>query len=175
MLLILIAQLSISHQSNQVTVQWTGNWLLQSSTNLTTWQTEAATNFYTEPIDRLKFFRLAGSTNVPICVLHNGQTNDCIMPVGSNQFRSYVKLIAVTEPLPSNPTFMVRAGQAHLHPPLFTDTGILRESESRGIYDNGGYYVMVETQDPITTPLVIRVIGGTPEQPYLAYARFTNP
>lgn len=167
--LLLFAQLSISQQSNQITAQWSGNWLLQSSTNMVQWHTEPATN-------PAKFFRLVAPTNI-LCVVRNGETNDCVVPEGSNASPSFVWLAAITEPFPTHPTFMVRAGQAHLHPPRLTDEGILRTSESRGIYDSnlGAYTVTVEIQDRITTPLVIRVIGGTTEQPYLAYARFVNP
>lgn len=168
LLLALVSQLAIYHQSNQVVVRWMGNWSLQSSTNMVQWHTESATN-------AAKFFRLVAPTNI-LCVIHNSETNDFVVPVGSNQYRSYVWLAAITEPLSAHPTFMVRSGQAHLHPPV-TDTGILRESESRGVYDAGigAYCVTVDIQDRITTPLVIRVIGGTQAQPYLAYARFTNP
>lgn len=170
LLLALVSQLAIYHQSNQVVVRWMGNWSLQSSTNMVQWHTEPATN-------TIKFFRLVSPATSVFCVIRNGETNDFVVPVGSNQYRSYVWLAAITEPLSAHPTFMVRSGQAHLHPPLFTDVGILRESESRGVYDAGirAYCVTVDIQDRITTPLVIRVIGGTQAQPYWAYARFTNP
>lgn len=181
MLLLLLAQLSLSLEAPNVVVSWPATnwvWSLQSSSG-GTWETvttapETNGNQFVVRIlatSSMQIFRLVEATNTVF--VRNGETNDFQVRVGQNQFPTRVLLVALTEPLPDNPTFMVRSGQARLFPPRYTDTGILRESESRGEYDwiLQGYRVLVEIQDPITTPLLIRVIGAN----YLAYAQFTNP
>lgn len=181
-LILLIAQLSISIEAPNVVVSWPATnwtWSLQSSVGGGAWETVTTapeTNGNQLAVrlpatDSVRFFRLVEATNTVF--VSNGETNDFQVRVGQNQSPAQVWLVALTEPLPDNPTFMVRSGQARLFPPRYTDEGILRESESRGEYDwiLQGYRVLVKIQDPITTPLLIRVIGGN----YLAYARFVNP
>lgn len=184
-MLLLIAQLSISFEAPNVVVSWPATnwtWSLQSSSG-GAWETvttapETNGNQLAVRIpatDSVRFFRLVEATNTVF--VRNGETNDFQVRVGQNQSPAQVWLVALTEPLPDNPTFMVRSGQARLFPPRYTDEGILRESESRGEYDWAlqGYRVLVKIQDPITTPLVIRVIGGTQQNPYVAFGRFVNP